>query len=151
VTKMVDIGDKPIVSREAVAKGEIRLRPSTIAAIRAGRIEKGDVLATAKIAGIQAAKRTPELLPLCHPIPLTSVAVELEARDDRVLATTTVKANYRTGVEMEALAGTAAALLTVWDMVKAAEKDARGQYPATEIGSLRVVEKRKRATRRRGR
>lgn len=146
---MVDIGGKPIVSRQATASGEIRLRPSTVAAIRAGRIEKGDVLATARIAGIQAAKRTPELLPLCHPVPLTSVEVDLVAEHDRVRATTTVRAEYRTGVEMEALAGTAAALLTVWDMVKAAEKDARGQYPTTEIGPIRVVEKRK--GRRRGR
>ena len=142
---MVDIGAKPDVKRRAVARGEIRLRPATVRAIRAGRVEKGDPLAAAEVAGLQAIKSTWQTLPHCHPIPLTSASVVFEVKAGRVVVTTTVEATYKTGVEMEALYGVAVALLTVWDMVKALEKDARGQYPAARIESVRVVSKEKAA------
>ncbi len=145
---MVDIGAKPDVKRRAVARGEIRLRPATVRAIRAGRVEKGDPLAAAEVAGLQAIKSTWQALPHCHPIPLTSASVAFDVKADRVVVTTTVEATYKTGVEMEALYGVAVALLTVWDMVKALEKDARGQYPATRIESVRVVSKEKGGPRR---
>ncbi len=140
---MVDIGSKPDVRRRAVARGEIRLRPATVRAIRAGRVEKGDPLAAAEVAGLQAIKSTWQALPHCHPIPLTYAGVEFEVKADRVIATTTVEATYKTGVEMEALYGVTVALLTVWDMVKALEKDARGQYSAARIEAVRVVAKEK--------
>lgn len=140
---MVDIGAKPDVKRRAVAGGEIRLRPATIRAIRAGQVEKGDPLAAAEVAGLQAIKSTWQALPHCHPIPLTSASVAFDVKADRVVVTTTVEATYKTGVEMEALYGVAVALLTVWDMVKALEKDARGQYPAARIEGVRVVSKEK--------
>ncbi len=140
---MVDIRAKPDVPRRAVAEGTIRLRPATISAIRAGRVEKGNPIAAAEVAGLQAIKSTWQALPHCHPIPLTSAAVELEIRRDRVVCTTTVEATYKTGVEMEALYGASVALLTVWDMVKSREKDARGQYPATRIEGIQVVTKAK--------
>ncbi len=145
---MVDIGAKPDVKRRATARGEIRLRPATVRAIRAGRVEKGDPLASAEVAGLQAIKSTSQVLPHCHPIPLTSASVAFELRSDRVIASTTVEATYKTGVEMEALYGVAVALLTVWDMVKALEKDARGQYPAARIEGVRVVSKEKGGPRR---
>lgn len=143
MAKMVDIHAKPDVPRHAVAEGVIRLRPTTIAAVRAGRVEKGDPIAAAEVAGLQAIKSTWQTLPHCHPIPLTSAAVEFDVGKDRIVCTTTVEATYKTGVEMEALYGVSVALLTVWDMVKSLEKDARGQYPAARIEGVRVVSKRK--------
>src|SRR5712692_11484336 len=100
---MIDIGEKEIVFREAFAKGRILLAPRTLKALREGKVEKGDVLSVSKIAGLQAAKLTSNLLPLCHQIPLNSVSVEMTITKDSVEATSTVSANYRTGVEMEAL------------------------------------------------
>ncbi len=144
MAKMVDIGAKPDVRRRAVARGEIRLKPATVRAIRAGRVEKGDPLAAAEVAGLQAIKSTWQVLPHCHPIPLTSAGVEFDVRADRVVATAAVEATYKTGVEMEALYGVSVALLTVWDMVKSLEKDARGVYPAARIAEIRVVSKEKR-------
>lgn len=141
--EVVDVGGKPVVRREATATGEIKLQPATLAAIREKRVKKGDPLAVAEIAGIQAAKATPQLLPLCHPIPLTAVEVRLAALDDGVSATATVRAEWRTGVEMEALAAVTTALLCVWDMTKYLEKDERGQYPATRLSNVRVLSKRK--------
>jgi cyclic pyranopterin phosphate synthase len=126
-----------------VATGTIRLRPETVAAVRARRVEKGDPIAAAEVAGLQAIKSTWQTLPHCHPLPLTSASVEFEVGRDRVVCTTTVEANYKTGVEMEALYGVSVALLTIWDMVKALEKDARGQYPAARIEEIRVVSKEK--------
>jgi cyclic pyranopterin phosphate synthase len=143
MARMVDIGAKPDIRRRAVARGEIRLRPATVRAIRAGRVEKGDPLAAAEIAGLQAIKSTWHALPHCHPIPLTSASVAIETKANRLIATTAVEATYKTGVEMEALYGVAVALLTVWDMVKALEKDARGQYPAARIEDVHVVSKAK--------
>jgi len=143
MARMVDIGAKPDVERRAIATGEIILQPATIAAIRAGKVEKGDPIHTAEVAGIQAIKRTAEALPHCHPIPLTHAAVRLEVHETGVRCTTEVAATYKTGVEMEALHGCAIALLTVWDMVKSLEKDEKGQYPFTALRDLKVTAKEK--------
>ncbi len=141
--KMVDISSKGPVAREATATGTIVLKPSTLGMIREGRIEKGDVIAVAKVAAVQAVKRTPEMIPLCHPIPVEHVGVDIALEDGGVRATVQVKAVAKTGVEMEALAAVSSALLTIWDMTKKYEKDERGQYPETSITSIRVLEKRK--------
>jgi cyclic pyranopterin phosphate synthase len=139
---MVDVTVKPEVYREATAKGYIKLRTETVRLIREGKVEKGDPLYTAKIAGVLAAKNTPLIIPLCHPIPLTNVNVEVKIiSDDTVEVESTVKTRAQTGVEMEALMATAIALLTVWDMVKQYEKDREGQYPYTAIQNIRVVRK----------
>ena len=139
---MVDVTAKPEVYREAKAKGTIKLKSETIRLIRVGKIEKGDPFHVAKVAGILAAKNTSSLIPLCHPLPLTSVEVKLQIVDDsKVEVETTVKTRAQTGVEMEALAAAATALLTVWDMTKQYEKDADGQYPSTSIQNLHVVHK----------
>lgn len=143
MARMVDIGGKPDVKRRAVASGAIRLRPSTVRAIKDRRVEKGDPLAAAEVAGLQAIKSAWQVLPHCHPIPLTAASVSFDIRADRVDATTTVEATYKTGVEMEALYGTAVALLTIWDMVKSLEKDATGQYPKARIEGIRVLQKAK--------
>ena len=143
--KMVDISQKPILHRTATASGTLRLRRQTLQAIRSGTVEKGDVLEIARTAAILAAKNTPQILPLTHPIPLEGVALDLELQKDRLVATATVQAHWKTGVEMEALVATAAALLTVWDLVKPLEKDAEGQYPTTRLEDLRVLRKVKQA------
>ncbi|HEY4675094.1 MAG TPA: cyclic pyranopterin monophosphate synthase MoaC [Candidatus Bathyarchaeia archaeon] len=141
---MVDISNKEEVFREATATGTIKLKNETIRLIKEGKIAKGDPLSTAKIAGILAAKKTSILIPLCHQLPLTSVNVEVKVLDKfKVKVTSTVKTKAQTGVEMEALAATAISLLTVWDMVKQYEKDAKGQYPSTLIENIRVVKKTK--------
>jgi len=134
--RMVDVGAKPDTERTAIAKGEIHMLQSTLDLIRAGQIKKGDVLTIAQIAGISASKRTSELIPLCHPLPLTKVDVEL-ALDDSipgVIITATAKTIGKTGVEMEALTAVSVAALTVYDMAKAAEKTMR-------IQNVRLVEK----------
>ena len=141
--RMVDVGRKRKVRREATARGMIELTPRTVRALREGKIKKGDVLTTAELAGILAAKKTHDLIPLCHPIPLTDVKVRPKVRDTGVEVECTVSANYVTGVEMEALTAAAVSLLSVWDMVKYLEKDRRGQYPRTRIADLRVVSKKK--------
>ena len=138
---MVDIGQKDIVSRRAVASGEIVLSRETIERIRSGTVEKGNVLSTARIAAILAVKKTPELVPMCHQIPISSVDVDFSISDDHISTTVTVSSVGRTGVEMEALTGVSVALLTVWDMVKSAEKDDTGNYPFTGIRDIRVLEK----------
>jgi len=139
---MVDVTAKPEVYREAKAKGTIKLKSETIRLIREGKVEKGDPFHVAKVAGILAAKNTSSLIPLCHPLPLTSVEVKLQIVDDSKVETeATVKTRAQTGVEMEALAAAATALLTVWDMTKQYEKDADGQYPSTSIQNLHVVRK----------
>jgi cyclic pyranopterin phosphate synthase len=141
---MVDVSGKAEVFREATATGKIRLKPETVNLIREEKIAKGNPLYTAKIAGILAAKKTSELIPLCHPLPLTSVEVEAKIVDKTAVeVTATVKTKAQTGVEMEALAATSAALLTIWDMVKQYEKDAAGQYPNTAIENIHVVKKMK--------
>lgn len=141
--RMADITGKERVFREATAEGFIVLRRETIKAIRERRISKGDVVAAAKLAAIQAVKRTWDVIPLCHPIPITGVDVDIELKENMVIARVTVRSEGKTGVEMEALTGVSVALLTVWDMVKALEKDEAGQYPHTEIYGIKVVRKRK--------
>lgn len=134
---MVDVGAKPETERTAVARGEVILKPETLALIKAGLMKKGDVLTVAQLAGIMGAKKTSELIPLCHPIPIHQVAVELEL-DDRlpgVIISSRLKTAGKTGIEMEALTAVAVAALTVYDMVKAVEKTAR-------ITNIRLVEKR---------
>lgn len=141
--RMVDISDKEVVHRTAEAVGRIKLRKQTVDAVRMGRVKKGDPLAAAEIACVLAAKKTPEIIPLCHPIPITSVNAEFTLGEDFIEARCRVTADYKTGVEMEALTGVTAALLTIWDMVKYLEKDEAGQYPTTAIADIRVTEKRK--------
>ncbi|MBN1784927.1 MAG: cyclic pyranopterin monophosphate synthase MoaC [Candidatus Bathyarchaeota archaeon] len=139
---MVDVTEKPEVYREAKAKGTIKLKSETLRLIKNRKIEKGDPFEIAKVAGILAAKNTSSMIPLCHPLPLTSVTVELQIVDNfMVEAEATIKTRAQTGVEMEALAAAATALLTVWDMTKQYEKDANGQYPGTSIQNLHVVHK----------
>ena len=131
---MVEVGAKPESAREAIASGEVRMARATARRIRDRRIEKGDVLAVARLAGVQAAKRTAELIPLCHPLRLTGIDLALEAKPDRVTIIATVRAFDRTGVEMEALAAVSVAALTIYDMVKAV---ARGM----SIGEIVLEEK----------
>ena len=158
--RMVDVGDKPDAARRAVAAGEIRLRPETVAAIRDDEVGKGDVLATARVGAVQAVKHAWETIPMCHQIPVTNVETDFELREDGVALEVAVETTGKTGCEMEALEGVTTGLNVVWDMVKAAEKsearsdsersggtakkDAEGQYPDTAIENVRVVEKVKR-------
>ena len=141
--KMVDIGDKADVSRRAVAAGEIRLKRETLEAVKNRKIVKGEVLETARIAAVMAVKKTPLAIPMCHNIPITSIDVRFDMGADIITATVEVSSFGKTGVEMEALHGVSVALLTIWDMVKSAEKDATGNYPSTEISNIRVLEKTK--------
>jgi len=133
---MVDVGDKPVTHRVAVATGRIRMSPLTLDLIRAGTTKKGDVLGVARIAAIQAAKKTSELIPLCHPLPLTRVAVDfaLDGQDHSVVCTARVETRGPTGVEMEALTAVQVGLLTVYDMVKSADR-------AMVIEGVRLLEK----------
>lgn len=140
---IVDITAKPPVHRTATATGLIRLKESTVESIRSGRVKKGNVISTARVAAILAIKDTPRLIPFCHLILITSADVLFEIQQTAVRATVTVTSVGKTGVEMEALVGVSAALLNVWDMVKYLEKDETGNYPSTEIDDIRVVEKRK--------
>ena len=118
--RMVDVGAKPLSRRRAVARGKVRMAPETAA--RLGELPKGDALTTAQLAGIMAAKRTGELIPLCHPLPLSHVAVELAVVDDGVEITASAETTAQTGVEMEALTAVSVAALTVYDMAKAVDK-----------------------------
>ena len=134
--RMVDVGHKPDTDRVAVAAGEVRMKPETLALIRAGTLKKGDVLAVAQLAGVMAAKRTAELIPLCHPLPLTHIEVNCELKDELpgVAITAAVRTTAKTGVEMEALTAVSVAALTVYDMAKAAEK-------TMQITNVRLLEK----------
>ena len=136
-----DVGVKPRVARQAVAVGELRPRPTTRKAIRSHRVEKGDPLSAGELAGLLAMKRTSELIPHCHAVPLTASSVDLSLSRRGVRVRAEASTVDRTGVEMEALVGASVALLTVWDMVKYLEKDARGLYPATSLGPVRVLTK----------
>ena len=120
--RMVDVSAKGVTTREAVATGRITMSAEAATAIRDGAVAKGDVLAVARVAGIMAAKRTSELIPLCHPLPLTRAAVDLTVEDDGVVVTATVATAGQTGVEMEALTAVSTALLTIYDMAKAIDK-----------------------------
>ncbi len=141
--QMVDVTSKADVTREAVASGRIYLRDETLRAIREGTVVKGNVLSTARVAATIAIKDTPRLIPMCHPIPIGAITVDFTEGEGFIETTVRVKSLGKTGVEMEALTGASIALLTIWDMVKSAEKDRDGQYPATRISELRVLEKRK--------
>ena len=132
--RMVDVGDKPETERRAVARAVVRMSPATAAAVAAGDAPKGDVLGTARIAGIQAAKRTGELIPLCHPIGLDFVDVRGVVQDDAVVLTATASVTARTGIEMEAMTAAAVAALTVYDMVKGLER-------GVAIESVELMEK----------
>ncbi|MEM3852391.1 MAG: cyclic pyranopterin monophosphate synthase MoaC [Methanomassiliicoccales archaeon] len=142
-TRMKDIGGKPHVERVAVAEGRIKLGKESLESIFQKTAEKGNVLAAAEIAGILAAKHTSSIIPLCHQVPLESVDVGFEKLNDGLKCTVRVATHWSTGVEMDALTGASAALLTVWDMIKEREKDTEGMYPNTSITDLRVVQKRK--------
>jgi cyclic pyranopterin phosphate synthase len=136
--QMVDVGAKPDTDRVAVAEGRVLLKPETLALVRTGQVEKGDVFTVAQIAGIQAAKRTAELIPMCHPLLLTHIAVELAPGEAEGQAWINIRATVRTrgktGVEMEALTATSVAALTVYDMCKAADRSMR-------ITDVRLVRK----------
>lgn len=119
---MVDVGSKGILKRTAVASGSIRMAEATVEAVQDDRVKKGNVLAVARVAGIQAAKSTPSLIPLCHPLPLDAVRVDFTIGSTEILVTCTVSCQARTGVEMEALTGASVALLTIYDMCKAIDK-----------------------------
>jgi cyclic pyranopterin phosphate synthase len=140
---MIDVTQKEDIFREAVAVGRIRLKPETVQMIRNVRVEKGDPLAAAEIACVMAAKSTSQLIPLCHPIPVTSVVAKSTLGRDSIEVKVVVKTTAKTGVEMEALVAATTYLLTIWDMVKRHEKDALGQYPSTAIESIRVTSKTK--------
>jgi cyclic pyranopterin monophosphate synthase len=129
---MVDVGAKPVTSREAVARGTIRMSAQALRLIRRGAVQKGDPLQTARLAGIMGAKQTPSLIPLCHPLPLASVDVELIPRSRGYDIEARVRTTAQTGVEMEALTAVAVAALTVYDMVKAVDK-------AMVIGNIRLM------------
>ena len=123
--KMVDVSDKPVTHRTAIAAAKVIMRPDTLAAIKAGNVKKGDVLGTARVAGIMAAKRTHELIPMCHPLLITKVAVDFDYLDNGIAIRATVKCQGQTGVEMEALTAASVAALTIYDMAKALEKTMR--------------------------
>ena len=132
---MVDVSAKPATEREAIAEGRITMSAEALAAIRDGAVKKGDVLATARIAGIMAAKKTSELIPLCHPLMLSKVAIDFSFEDDAIRVTAMARLSGQTGVEMEALTATSVALLTIYDMAKALDK-------GMVIGGVRLLEKR---------
>ena len=134
--RMVDVGAKPVTDRVAIARGHVEMKPATLRLITAGKIAKGEVLSVARIAGIQAAKRTSEWIPLCHPLALSSIVVDFAARGrNRIASEAEVRNSGKTGVEMEALTAVAAAALTIYDMCKAVDR-------GMTIGEIQLVEKR---------
>ncbi len=141
---MIDISKKGEVERVSIASGRIKLKPSTVEKILNKTTKKGNVLECAEMAAILAVKKTPEVIPLCHQINIESVKVEFTVGDDNIEAAVWVKSVGKTGVEMDALHGLSVALLTIWDMVKAEEKDETGNYPHTRIDEIQVVKKEKR-------
>lgn len=138
---IVEIGQKPIVARNATARGRLKLKPETKAAIVGEAISKGNVLEASTIAAIQAVKETPRIIPHCHPIPLEGTKVTWSWDQEDLWCEVHVSAHYKTGIEMEALTGVAAGLLCAFDMVKSLEKNGDGQYPSASISDLTVVEK----------
>lgn len=141
--RMVDVSAKNEVRREAIAAGTIILRPETLHEIAAGTSIKGNVLATARVAATLAIKDTARIIPMCHMIPIHGIDIAFEQDNRSITARVRVISTGKTGVEMEALVGVSTALLTIWDMVKSAEKDENGQYPITQIQDIKVEEKRK--------
>ena len=140
---MIDVTEKPVIKRQAEALGKILLSTDTIQKIKNNQIKKGDPLLVAEIAAMNAAKQTHLLIPHCHQIPLDTVNVSFKITKDTIEVRCFVRAQARTGVEMEALVGVSIALNTIWDMVKYLEKDERGQYPGTRIIDIRVLRKEK--------
>jgi cyclic pyranopterin monophosphate synthase len=134
--QVVDVSAKPMSARTAIATGKIRLQPETVDLISENRIAKGDVFATARIAGIQAAKQTPQLIPLCHTLPLSDVKVDIVTSNDGAEVKCTARTVAQTGVEMEALTGVSVALLTIYDMCKAVDKEMR-------ISDIQLIDKSK--------
>jgi cyclic pyranopterin monophosphate synthase len=134
--KMVDVSSKPDTQRQAIAKGTVSMKPATLALIKQGKTKKGEVLVTARLAGIMAAKKTPELIPLCHPILIDEVKVEfkLDEKNSAIEITSTAKSTGKTGVEMEAMTAAAVAALTIYDMVKGVDR-------GMKIANIRLVEK----------
>lgn len=142
--EQADISRKAVAFREATAEGKIKLKPETVKRLREGRLEKGDAIGVAKTMAVLAVKKTPETVALCHPLAIEKVVADVKLGKDSVSVVVTVSAHAKTGVEMEALNAVAAALLNIWDMTKAYEKDDDGQYPDTRIEEIRVVKKVKR-------
>ena len=137
------VGHKPKVDRRAIVEGHLALRARTVRQIRQGSVAKGDPIAAGELAGLLAMKRTSDLIPHCHVVPLTGSRVTIRPTPDGVKVTAEAESRGQTGIEMEALVGATVGLLTVWDMVKYLEKDARGLYPFTRLGPVVVVVKRK--------
>jgi len=133
-TRMVDVTEKPVTERQAIAKGLVKMKPATLSQLKQGKMAKGDVLAVAQVAGIMAAKQTSQIIPLCHPLPIDEVKVEFRFHKEGVEITARVKSTGKTGVEMEALTAVAAAALTIYDMCKAVER-------GIIIGGIRLVKK----------
>jgi cyclic pyranopterin phosphate synthase len=133
-TRMVDVSAKPITSRRAIAEGKIRLTPSIVEAIRKNKVAKGNVSEVARVAGIQAAKKASELIPLCHPIPISSIDIQIQLKGETIVLRAEVKSDAKTGAEMEALTAVSVAALTVYDMCKGIDK-------GMEIGSIQLLEK----------
>jgi len=140
---IVDVGSKPVLEREAIATGSIRLSKDAIDSVINGRSPKGDVREASTISAIQAVKETPRTLPHCHPIPIEACNVEWDVLENELRCTVTVRTHWTTGVEMEALCGVSAGLLCAWDMLKPIEKDENGQYPTVSIEGIRVLQKKK--------
>ena len=138
---VVDITQKEVVLRSAVATGILKLSQKSVEAISSNQVKKGDVIEASTIAAIQAVKETPRIIPHCHPIPLEGCKVDWELLENSLRCTVSVTAHYKTGIEMEAITGVCAGLLCALDMVKSYEKDADGQYPNSEICEVRIVEK----------
>ena len=139
---MIDISEKDAIIRIAQASGRITLKKETIEKIKKNEVQKGDVITIAKISAINAVKKVPDLIPLCHQIPITNVSVDIEILDENTIKVTCiVKSIAKTGVEMEALTGVNVALLNIWDVVKMYEKNDKGQYPSTLISEIKVDEK----------
>lgn len=138
---MIDISEKDTIPRIATASGKIKLKKETIKRIRAKKVQKGDALTIAKVSAINAVKKVPDLIPFCHPIPITNVNLDFVIEDEAVKVTCRVKSIAKTGVEMEALTGVSVALLNLWDVIKMYEKDEKGQYPSTQIYDIKVEEK----------
>ena len=141
---MIDISEKNTITRIAIASGKIKLKKETIEQIINKQVEKGDAFTIAKVSAINAVKKVPELIPFCHPIPITNVNVNFEINGQIIKVICRVKSIAKTGVEMEALTGVSIALLNLWDVIKKYEKDKDGQYPSTQIYDLKVEEKIKR-------
>ncbi|MFO8018296.1 MAG: cyclic pyranopterin monophosphate synthase MoaC [Promethearchaeia archaeon] len=138
---MIDISNKNVILRIATASGKVFLKSATIKRVREDRVEKGDVLTIARIAGTNAVKKVPDLIPLCHPIGINSVDFGFEVSQGFIKVMCTVKSFAKTGVEMEALTGVSTALLNIWDVVKMYEKDEHGQYPNAKISEIKVDKK----------